>query len=312
MKQMKRILFIAMIVILSFPVAGCTSPTLTPPPATETALPVPTSPPVNDLTLDQVKNAEYSFDLGESMPSFTLVDGTYQSGADTSQPGYFQATISDKVAFGDLNGDGLGDAAVSIGISMGGTGVFEYVVAMLNQDGQPVQAGYYYVDDRARIDALTIADLRIVADAMVHGPNDPMCCPTLAVQASLQLPLDAGPLLWLAHQTSEIVPGAFREISIASPEPGIGVDKTCTITGDVTIAPFENTLVYHAYDMYLNELAVGPLMVDAPDMGAPGTFELNLDLSSTDYSGPIFVTISDLSPADGAILALDSITLILK
>jgi hypothetical protein len=246
------------------------------------------------------------------MPSFTLVDGTYQSGTDTSQPGYFQATMSDKVAFGDLNGDGLGDAAVSIGISMGGTGVFEYVVAMLNQDGQPVQAGYYYVDDRARIDAMAITDLRIVADAMVHGPNDPMCCPTLAVQTSLQLPLDTGPLLWLAHQTSEIVPGAFREITISSPEPGIGVDNTCTINGDVTIAPFENNLVYHVYDMYLNELAVGPLMVDAPDMGAPGTFELNLDLSSVNYSGPIFITISDLSPADGAILAMDSIILILK
>ncbi len=169
-----------------------------------------------------------------------------------------------------------------------------------------------YVDDRARIDAMAISELRIVVDAMVHGPNDPMCCPTLKVQASLQLPLDTGPLLWLAHQTSEIVPGAFREITITSPEPGIGVDNTCTITGNVTIAPFENNLVYHVYDMNLNELAVGPLMVNAPDMGAPGTFELNLDLSSVDYSGPLFVTISDLSPADGAILALDSIILILK
>ena len=267
---MKRLLFIAMTMTLSLAVAGCTAQTPTPAPATETSLPEPTTPVIADLTLEQVKNAEYTFDFGESMPSFTLVDGTYQSGTDTSQPGYFQATMSDKVAFGDLNGDGLGDAAVSIGINMGGTGVFQYVVAMLNQDGQPVQAGYYYVDDRARIDAMAINDLRIVVDAMVHGPNDPMCCPTLKVQASLQLPLDTGPLLWLAHQTSEIVPGAFREITITSPEPGIGVDNTCTITGDVTIAPFENNLVYHVYDMYLNELAVGPLMVDAPDMGAPG------------------------------------------
>jgi hypothetical protein len=312
MIQVNRTIIVSMILILSLAVAGCTAQTPTPVPATETSLPEPTPVPVADLTLEQVKNAEYTFDFGESMPSFLLVDGTYQSGSDTSQPGYFQATMSDKVAFGDLNGDGLGDAAVSIGINMGGTGVFEYVVAMLNQDGQPVQAGYYYVDDRARIDAMIISELRIVVDAMVHGPNDPMCCPTLKVQASLQLPLDTGLLLWLAHQTSEIVPGAFREITITSPEPGIGIDKTCIISGNVTIAPFENNLVYHVYDMNLSELAVGPLMVNAPDMGAPGTFELNLDLSSVDYSGPIFVTISDLSPADGAILALDSIILILK
>jgi hypothetical protein len=309
---MKQLLIVGLIVGLSLTVVGCTAQTPTPPPATETSLPEPTAPVISDLTLDQVKNAEYTFDLGESMPSFTLVDGTYQSGSDTSQPGYFQATMSDKVAYGDLNGDGLGDAAVSIGISMGGTGVFEYVVALLNQDGQPVQAGYYYVDDRARIDAMAIQEMRIVVDAMVHGPNDPMCCPTLAVQASLQLPLDAGPLLWLAHQTSEIVPGAFREITISSPEPGSDVENACIITGDVTIAPFENNLVYHVYDMHMGELAVGPLMVDAPEMGAPGTFELNLDLSSVNYSGPVFVTLSDLSPADGAILALDSIILNVK
>jgi hypothetical protein len=301
-----------MIVGLSLTVVGCTAQTPTPPPATETSLPEPTSPAISDLTLDQVKNAEYTLDFGEGVSTFTLVDGVYQSNSDSSAPDYFEATLSDKAAFGDLNGDGLGDAAASIGISMGGTGVFEYVVAMLNQDGQPVQAGYYYVDDRARIDAMAISELKIVVDAMVHGPNDPMCCPTLAIQASLQLPLDAGPLLWLAHQTSEIVPGAFREITISSPEPGSDVENACIITGDVTIAPFENNLVYHVYDTHMGELAVGPLMVDAPEMGAPGTFELNLDLSSVNYSGPVFVTLSDLSPADGAILALDSIILNVK
>jgi len=310
---MNRLVILIPVLLVSFAIAGCNPATATPaPPATDIPLPEPTVVINVDLTLEQVKNAEYTIDFGERILSFTMVDGSYQSGTDTSQPGYFQATMSDKVAFGDLNGDGVGDAAVSIGISMGGTGVFEYVVALLNQDGQLVQGGYYYVDDRARIDALTIADKRIVADAMVHGPNDPMCCPSMPVQASLQLPLDNGPLLWLAHQTSEIVPGAFREITITSPEPGTSVDNTCTITGDVTIAPFENNLVFHVYDMDLNELSVGPLMVDAPDMGAPGTFKLDLDLSVVDYTGSIFITISDLSPADGAILALDSIVLELK
>jgi hypothetical protein len=318
---MKRFLIATLILIISLSAAGCNAPTAVPPlPPTDTSLPLPTDTPLPEptatvnagLTLEQVKNAEYTIDLGESMPSFALVDGTYQNGTDPTQAGYFQATLSDKVAFGDLNGDGVGDAAVSIGINTGGTGVFEYVVALISDHGLPVQAGYYFVDDRAQLNSLSIVDRRIVVDAIVHAPNDPMCCPTLPVQASLQLPLDNGPLLLLAHQTSEIAPGAFREITITSPEPGIGVDKKCTITGGVTIAPFENNLVYKVYDAKMNELAVGPLMVNAPDMGAPGTFELNLDLSSVSYSGSIFVTLSDLSPADGAILALDSIILVLK
>jgi hypothetical protein len=141
--KMNRALFLALSMIISLAVAGCTPQTPTPPAATETALPEPTTPPVADLTVEQVKNAEYTLEFGENILSFTLVNGSYQSGTDTSAPGYFEATMSDKVAFGDLNADGLGDAAVSIGISMGGTGVFEYVVAMLNQGGQPVQGGYW-------------------------------------------------------------------------------------------------------------------------------------------------------------------------
>jgi len=95
-------------------------------------------------------------------------------------------------------------------------------------------------------------------------------------------------------------------------EQGATVSNPCTISGGVTIAPFENNLVYKVYDEKMKELTSGPLMVNAPDMGAPGTFELSLDLSSTGYTGLIFVTISDLSAADGSTLAMNSIKLTLK
>ena len=309
---MKRILFALTALTAMILIAGCNVNTSTPVAATETSIPEPAPTSIPDLTLDQLKNAEFTIDFGEGETMFTLVDGTYKSTTDVASPDYFEVNMSDTAAFGDLNGDGVGDATVSIGVNMGGSGVFEYIVAFVNEDGQPVQAGYYYVDDRAKIDSLKIENQRIVADALVHGPNDPMCCPSLPIQASLQLPLGNEPLLLLAHQTSEVVPGAFREITITSPEPGTEVDKACTISGKVTIAPFENNLVYHVYDNEMNELMAGPLMVVAPDMGAPGTFDLNIDLSGINYTGTIFVTISDLSAADGSILALDSIVLDVK
>jgi len=318
---MKRQLFIAIVLIVSLAAAGCNAPTATPqppatvtplPPATETPLPEPTATVSANLTLEQVKNAHYSFDEGGSTLSFTLVNGTYQNGTDTAAPDFYQATMSDKVAFGDLNGDGVGDAAVSIGINTGGTGVFEYVVALVSENGQPVEAGYYFVDDRARLDSLSIVDKKIVADAMVHGPNDPMCCPTLPVEATLELSLDGSMNLLRTSQSSQTPSGDVRKITITSPEQGAVVSNPCTLKGGVTIAPFENNLVYKVYDPKMKELASGPLMVNAPDMGAPGTFELSLDLASTGYTGQIFVTISDLSAADGSTLAMDSIVLTLK
>ncbi len=84
---------------------------------------------------------------------------------------------------------------------------------------------------------------------------------------------------------------------------------TGVIAGNVSVAPFENTLVYRVYDMEMIERAVGPVTVEAPDMGAAGTFELVIDLTSLGCWGEIFVTISDESAVDGSILAMDSIRL---
>lgn len=312
---MSRFRLVTLGLILSLVTAGCnlqtgtqTSPTLVP---TQILTQVPSPVPAG-LTLDALKNAEYTFDLGQSMPTFRLKDGSFQSGSDPAKSDFLQANLADKVAFGDLNGDGMDDAAAVVGINTGGTGVFEYVVGVVSQDGKPAQAGYAYIDDRAIINNLSITDGKIILDTVIHAPNDPMCCPTQPVKETLRLPLDSRGILWLTHFKSNTPSETAREITITSPAPGTGVDSPITITGDVTIAPFENTLSYHVYDMNMNELAVGPLMVNAPDMGAPGTFELTLDLSSSGYKGPIFVTISDLSAADGSILAMDSVILVVK
>jgi hypothetical protein len=53
-------------------------------------------------------------------------------------------------------------------------------------------------------------------------------------------------------------------------------------------------------------------MVDAPDMGAPGTFQLTFDLENAGVTGLIRVEFWDLSPADGSPLAMGAIYLTLK
>jgi hypothetical protein len=79
----------------------------------------------------------------------------------------------------------------------------------------------------------------------------------------------------------------------------------------VTISPFENNLSYRVYNEQGNELAAGPIMVTAPDLGAPGTFTVTLDLGAFPM-GRLHIEISDLSAADGSVLALASVAVVVK
>jgi len=100
-----------------------------------------------------------------------------------------------------------------------------------------------------------------------------------------------------------------RKITITYPDLGPAVSSVALIKGNVTIAPFENNLVYTVYDAEMTERAQGPVPVEAPDFSAPGIFELTLGLLDLGCTGRVFMTISDLSAADGSILAMDSIEL---
>ncbi len=53
-------------------------------------------------------------------------------------------------------------------------------------------------------------------------------------------------------------------------------------------------------------------MVTAPDFGAPGTFSELIPLAGIPADTTIYLEIHDLSAADGSILALDAVKLIVK
>lgn len=297
--------------------------------------PVPSSAPAatlpnvtrsEGLTREQVSNAEITVGFEEHLQRIHLVDGSYEgpSGDGLSRV----RVVVTEVAFGDLDGDDVGDVALGIRVgriagvgsnAVGGSDgaypegalIYEYVVGLLSQGQAPHQVGYHPVGPGARIEALSIVEGEILLEALVPEPEDPGGDATVRLKATLSLPLNPGGTWLLLHtsQTSVAPGGDERTITITSPEPGDTMLVTGVIAGNVSVAPFENTLVYRVYDMEMIERAVGPVTVEAPDMGAPGTFELVIDLTSLGCWGEIFVTISDESAVDGSILAMDSIRL---
>jgi hypothetical protein len=106
--------------------------------------------------------------------------------------------------------------------------------------------------------------------------------------------------------------GRPRTITIESPANGEEVFTSVPIKGDVSIAPFENNLVYRIFDTSGIELAAGPITVAASDPGAPGTFDAMIPLGNILSGSTIRIEVQDLSAADGSLLGMDSVELVVK
>ena len=277
-----------------------------PPTLTQTVLPpvpTPTDTPVpSGLTLDMLRNGTYhapSYDR-----TVSLVDGIYGTGSNTDP---YYVRMLDVVAFGDLNGDGSADAAILLAENGGGSGVFESLVIVLNQGGMPFPAGAAQLGDRVLVNAMKTVSGRIELDMVVHGPNDPSCCPA---QPETQTYRMLGTSLWLISLTTRTPDAHNRSITLSAPVDGTSVTNPFTVSGSVTISPFENSLVCRITlpdETLVNE---APLMVDSGvEMGGPGTFSREFDLSNAGITGPVIIQFLDLSAADGSIIALASVLL---
>jgi len=137
------------------------------------------------LTVAMLKNAEVQ---GIYQDPVQLTNGTYE-GEPFVEGGASRPTVTfiEPHAIGDLNGDGVDDAAVLLVENSGGSGSFVYLAAILNQEGTPENAGTVLLGDRAQVQSLTIADGQISVTMVTHGPDDPMCCPTQEVQQTYEL-----------------------------------------------------------------------------------------------------------------------------
>lgn len=138
------------------------------------------------LTVEKLRNAEYrSPHFGDG--PVRLKNGRHETKIypDSEMKAYIKVT--DKMAFGDLNGDGAKDAAVILLSSGGGSGGFFELAAMINRNGKPEQTGLKYLGDRVDIKSVAIRSGIIVVDMLTHGPDDPQCCPTSRVKRNFRL-----------------------------------------------------------------------------------------------------------------------------
>jgi len=128
------------------------------------------------LSTEALLNADYRVpnDIG---PFVRVIKGKYKWYQE-SEGGSQSITILDQGVRGDLNGDGIQDAVVLLVYWRGGTGVFDYLAAVLNDHGNPRHVSSVKLGDRVEIRSLKLKNGQITAKLTVQGWNDPLCCPT--------------------------------------------------------------------------------------------------------------------------------------
>ena len=247
---------------------------------------------------------EYKLPVGRK--TVKLLDGRYEAGSGAD---YLLISMADSMAFGNINGDGLDDAAVILGENMGGRGMFESLVVVFNQGGVPAQWADTQIGDRVKVNALAIQGHQVVLDMLVAGPNDPMCCPSPAETQTYRLAKGG---LFLTGLTSKTPTGEVRSIKIESLANFSEAGPSVEIKGSVSIVPFENTLAYFIQDDTHHTFDQGSIQVKAGGPGGPATFDATIDLSKPSASMIIHLAFQDVRAADGSILALGSVELLRK
>jgi hypothetical protein len=307
-----------LIVLLTLILIGCrpATPTPTTAPATEgSPLPdglttvVPTqTPPLVGITPKQVKNSLYELGATDTPRTVQLVDGTFTEG-EPGDSGYLKVEVSDFLAFGDLTADGVNEAAAIVSEYHGGSGVFVFLAVYSEQNGEPVFTTSAFVDDRPKIDGLEIKNNEIRLGATVHRLDEAMCCPTLETLRHYRLISDQLDMTDFATLTPT---GQPRIITIESPPYGMAVSKSVQVQGKVAVAPFENNLTYVIKDAGNVELSRGAVPVTSDGLGGPGTFTATIPLSDILSGAIISIEIQDISVADGSLLGMDSVRLVVK
>jgi heat shock protein HslJ len=143
----------------------------------EASLPAETPPA---LAVEALANATYQSQYTKSGEA-TLVDGEYREQAAPGSATETVVMLTEHMAVVELE-DGQPAAAVILVTDPGGSGTFYDLHVLIASDGEPTDIATAFLGDRVQIDSLSVNEDGVIAvDMITHGPDDPLCCPTLHV-----------------------------------------------------------------------------------------------------------------------------------
>ena len=270
-------------------VTPSSAPTFTALPAAETG--GPTVPPAaGEITEEMLKN--FTYVISPPMPAVTLTDGHYRDDE-------LDSRLYPPIAFGDLNGDGIKDAAVVIGTEMFNlchvSCRFFDLIVLRNDNGAPTQISSYNFGNRQSVLNLTIQNGRVMLDYMTHGLMDPVCCPNEHRLSGFILDGVHNDLRLVSEQvlggeTVQATP-IPNSILIDQPLSGEPFFSPQTVVGRVGQVPPERKVHYAVTDLSGSLLTQGDVPLEG-EPGSPGTFTFQVILNSVSQ-GILKIEITD-------------------
>ncbi len=103
----------------------------------------------------------------------------------------------------------------------------------------------------------------------------------------------------------------LEQIAIFKPKPGQDINSGTVLVEGFALAGFEQTLVIEVQDAQGQVVGMQPVIVNAPDLGQPGPFNLELPYH-VNVAGPGRVVVRDISPAFGGDVHLSSVDVMLS
>lgn len=180
------------------------------------------SEPPQPLTVEMLKNAEYHVDF---IPGDVaqLTDGEYREEYVTDTGMHLIAMVHFELyEFGDLNGDGVEDAAVILSANAGGSGSQVTLEAVINDKGVPKQVATASLPWGSWAKSVFIEAGEITVDMVTVGPGDAFCCPTVETTQKYRLEGDTLRTTQLGTRLS--MPKATLAPAAPTPQVGSGIE----------------------------------------------------------------------------------------
>ncbi|MFH1742732.1 MAG: hypothetical protein ABIH23_27310 [bacterium] len=131
--------------------------------------------------LRELPNAEYPIEVTHSGKA-QLKDGVFEEQAAPGSATKIRVLLGEERAAGDLNDDGLQDAAATLIADPGGSGTFIYLTAAINQNNTAKPVASVLLGDRIVVKSLTIECGVIIVTLLDRKPHEPMAAtPTVEV-----------------------------------------------------------------------------------------------------------------------------------
>lgn len=148
-----------------------------------------TSSGAKSLTVEILENATYQL---PSYGQITLRNGVSQSQTTPS----LSVKMSNKIALGDFNRDGVADAATILKVTQGTAKPSFYLAVVVEQNGVANNVDTILLGQATVVKTLSIKQGAIVTVKMLkYAPNDAPCCPSTEFTQSYRLNPTAGKLI---------------------------------------------------------------------------------------------------------------------